>query len=244
MKTLRLYLFLGILAYSFIKVYGVELNYDAMIKRSDPWEYVNKIPRTSPNEFWLSIINNNKEYLKLKDKMDNPTKLYRQAANDYAFNRNRRVQLYNLQKEYNILLQNEITDSLTTLFGLEKIDRDAEFFFVDKDDLNANCDTYGKMRIYTMLVNSLTFPELIGVCAHEMTHHMLKHILASGYAALKKQKRNQIWAEIGTGLTVGVAVASQAYASVYGVQSNTDWGAYAQNVYYDYSNDAYHASVN
>lgn len=244
MKTLRLYIFLGIIAYSYINTYGVELNYDAMIKRSDPWGYVNQIPRIKPNEFWLSIIRNNKEYLKLKDKIDHPTKLYTQAANDYAFNRNRSIQLYNLQKEYNILLQNEITDSLTDIFRLEEIDKDAEFFFVDKQDLNANCDTYGKMRIYTMLADSLTFPELIGVCAHEMTHHILKHILASGYAALKKQKKNQIWAEIGTGLTVGAVVASQAYASVYGVQNNTDWGAYAQNVYNDYSNDAYHASVN
>lgn len=244
MKTLRLYIFLGIIAYSYINTYGVELNYDAMIKRSDPWEYVNKIPRTRPNEFWLSIINNNKEYLKLKDKMDNPTKLYRQAANDYAYDRNRGIQYYNLQQEYNMLGRNEITDSLTVLFGLGEIDKDAEFIFIEKDELNANCDTYGKMRIFTGLANILSFPELIAVCAHEMSHHILKHILAREYSYLKKQKRNQVWAEIGTGLTVGAVVASQAYAGVYGVQSNTNWGAYAQSVYYDYSSDAYHASMN
>jgi len=240
----RVSILLGILISSLVNIYGVELNYEAVITRSDPWAYVNNIPRTRPNDFWSSIINNNKEYLKLKDKMDNPTKLYMQAANDYAFNKNRSVQIYNLQKEYNILLQNEITDSLTNIFCLKEIDNEAEFFFVDKDDLNANCDTYGKMRIYTKLANILTFPELIGVCAHEMSHHILKHILASEYAVLKKQKRNQIWAEIGTGLTVGAVVASQAYASVYGVQNNTNWGSYAQSVYNDYSNDAYHASVN
>lgn len=143
-----------------------------------------------------------------------------------------------------MLGRNEITDSLTTLFGLKDIDKDAEFIFIEKDDINANFDTYGKMRIYTGLANIVNFPELIAVCAHEMSHHILKHILATEYSYLKKQKRNQVLAEIGTGLTVGAVVASQAYAGVYGAQSNTDWGSYAQNVYNDYSNDAYHASVN
>ncbi|MBR5728807.1 MAG: M48 family metalloprotease [Prevotella sp.] len=240
----KIYVLVGLLACTCLETFGVELNYEAMIKRSDPWEYVNKIPREKPSEFWLSLINNNQEYLKLKEKMDHPTKLYTQAANDYAYDRNRKKQYYNLQKEYNRLLENEITDSLTKIFCLEEIDKDAEFFFVDVDDLNANCDSYGKMRIFTKLVNELTFPELIAVCAHEMSHHILKHILASEYSFLKKQKRNQVWAEIGTGLTVGAVVASQAYAGVYGTQNNTDWGTYAQNVYNDLSNDAYHASAN
>lgn len=228
----------------FIRTYGVELNYQAAITRSDPWTYVNNIPRTRPNEFWLSVTSHNKEYLKLKSKMEHPTKLYMQAANDYAYDRNNKKLRYNLEKEYHRLIENEITDSLTTLFGLEKIDKDAEFFFYDERDLNAFCDTYGKMRIFTMLADTLTFPELIGVCAHEMAHHILKHILARGYAVLKKQKKNEIWAEIGTGLTVGAVAASRAYASVYGVQNNINWGTYAQSVYYDYSYDAYHASVN
>lgn len=241
----RLYVIIGILAYSYIKVYGVELNYKAMIARSDPWGYVNNIPKTQPNEFWLSLINNNKEYLKLKDKMDHPTKLYLQAANDYAYDRNRGILYYNLQQEYNLLGRNEITDSFTNLFGLAEIDKDAEFIFIEKNELNACCDTYGKMRIYTGLANILTFPELIAVCAHEMSHHILKHILAKEYSFLKKQKKNQVWAEIGTGLTVGAVAASQVYAGIYGgVQYNTDWGAYTQSVYNDYSNDAFHASIN
>ena len=243
-KMKKTFVILGLLVYSFINTYGVNLDYEAMITRSDPWEYVNTIPRTSPYEFWLAITTNNKQYLKLKEKKDNPTKLYLQAANDYTYNRNLSIQLYNLEKEYNILIQNEITDSLTSIFGLEKIDKEAEFFFVDKNDLNASCDTYGKMRIYTMLADSLTFPELIGVCAHEMSHHILMHILATEYSYLKKQKKNQIWAEIGAGLTVGAVAVSQAYSGVYGSQSNTNWGAYAQGVYNEYKNDAYHASVN
>ena len=240
----RIYMIIVLLVCPFISTYGVELNYQAAITRSDPWTYVNNIPRTSPNEFWLSVTSHNKEYLKLKSKMEHPTKLYMQAANDYAYDRNITKKYYNLQKEYHILIENEITDSLTTLFGLKEIDKDAEFFFVDERERNAYCDTYGKMRIYTMLADSLTFPELIGVCAHEMSHHIFKHLLGRGYAVLKKKKKNQIWAEIGTGLTVGAVAASQAYASVYGVQSNTDWGSYAQSVYNDYNKDAYHASIN
>ena len=240
----RLYVLLGVLTYTCIETFGVKLNYEALITRSDPWGYVNQIPRNKPNEFWQSLLSNNKQYLNLKEKIDHPTKLYLQAANDYAYNRKRGIQYYNLQQEYNLLIRNEITDSLTSLFGLKDIDKDAEFFFIEKDDINAFCDTYGKMRIYTGLSNIVSFPELIAVCAHEMSHHMLKHILAEEYSFLKKQKKNQVLAEIGAGLTVGAVAVSQAYASVYGVQSNTDWGTYAQNVYNDYSNDAFHASVN
>lgn len=240
----RLYVLLGVMACTCIETFGVKLNYDAMITRSDPWGYVNLIPRTRPSEFWISLLSNNKEYLKLKEKMDHPTKLFMQAANDYAYDRKRGIQYYNLQQEYNMLGRNEITDSLSTLFGIKDLDKDAEFIFVEKDEINANCDTNGKMRIYTGLANILSFPELIAVCAHEMSHHFLKHILASEYSFLKKQKRNQVLAEIGTGLTVGAVAASQAYAGVYGTQSNINWGSYAQNVYNDYSNDAYHASVN
>lgn len=90
----RLYVLLGVLTCTCIETFGVKLNYDAMITRSDPWGYVNQIPRNKPNEFWQSLLSNNKQYLNLKEKIDHPTKLYLQAANDYAYNRKRGIQYY------------------------------------------------------------------------------------------------------------------------------------------------------
>ena len=42
---MRKFIIIGVLVYSYTNIYGVELNYEALIKRSDPWEFVNKIPR-------------------------------------------------------------------------------------------------------------------------------------------------------------------------------------------------------
>lgn len=69
---------------------------------------------------------------------------------------------------------------------------------------NASVTPLGVVRITVPLSQMLTPDELIAVIAHEVAHYRLLHTEINFYATSRKERNNEIWAGVITGLTAGV----------------------------------------
>lgn len=103
--------------------------------------------------------------------------------------------------------------------GAKEVEGNAVIRIVKDDEPNAYALPDGRLFINSGLIrlDSLTYEGLLGVCAHEMAHYVLKHAATRFYKMEKKAKKNKILA----GITAGVNVAAAGYAASQGV--DTDW---------------------
>ena len=96
-----------------------------------------------------------------------------------------------------------------------------KFKIAANNEFNASTFPDGYILINTGLFSKLNYNELLAVSAHELVHYMFNHSLANEYAYIKKQKSNQLWAEIGGALIVGANAFADGYsAGITGQQQN------------------------
>lgn len=112
-----------------------------------------------------------------------------------------------------------------------------KFKIAANNEFNASTFPDGYILINTGLFSKLNYNELLAVSAHELVHYMFSHSLANEYAYIKKQKSNQLWAEIGGALIVGANAFADGYsAGLTGQQSNN--GQYYAVMYQGIIDDA------
>ena len=100
---------------------------------------------------------------------------------------------------------------------------DVDFFVVNDNSPNAGMYPEGTCEINTYwLSNSANLEELVAICCHEIGHFIMQHKLHDAWKTVKASKRNQIWAQIGTGIAMGAYAGSQMYASQYGVAQSSE----------------------
>lgn len=119
-------------------------------------------------------------------------------------------------KKYNELLR--LIEEVTQVRSSYKM---VDFFIVRDNEANACMYPEGTCKINTGLIeNAKNTDEIIGVIAHEIAHYVLQHTMNDFWRTAKAVRRNQTWAEIGTGLAVGAYAYSQMNAAQYGVQQS------------------------
>lgn len=108
---------------------------------------------------------------------------------------------------------------INELTGIKDVFPDVSFFVVSDEEANASMYPNG-----TCVINSGIFDiadnqqEIVGVLAHEIAHYVLCHSLNDNWRTAKAVRRNQMWAEIGTGLAMATYAGSQMHNAQYGVQ--------------------------
>lgn len=96
---------------------------------------------------------------------------------------------------------------------------------------NAFATPYGDLYLTDGLINLYHFNKamLLGVCAHEATHFICKHLLVGLWKQEKKEKKNELLA----GIAAGVNVAGHGVAAIsYGVSYDQDyWDSVEKSAY-------------
>ena len=219
-------------------VFGQNSEIKMCINKYDVWKAIKDIPKNTPVEFWKAVVDNNnrvKSIMKALDKEDK-TLLESMNAIDYFFS-NANIK-ENTTFKYHMEGRKLFRD-----LGVERVLEKQPVKFIINDDLNANMDAVGQMRIYTGCMDRLSYEELLAVCAHETAHFMCQHVLSRIWKSAKKEKRNKMWADIGASLFIGTMAATSGYAGANG-QDVTHFNniiANADIIYYgayDYANDA------
>lgn len=219
-------------------VFGQNAEIKSYINKYDVWKVIKDIPKNSPEEFWKAVVTNNnrvKSIMKALDKEDK-TLLESVGLIDYltsnaGTNENTTFKYYMEGKK------------LFRDLGVEKMLEKHPAKFIVDDDLNANMDAIGQMRIYTGCMERLSYEELLAVCAHETAHYAFQHVLSRFWKSAKKEKRNKMWADIGASLVIGTMAATSGYAGANGqdVSHFNNIIANADIIYYgayDYANEA------
>lgn len=93
------------------------------------------------------------------------------------------------------------------------------FALSDMSVPNAFVSSSGAVFVTESLVDMVDFEELLGILGHEIAHYKLLHAEVNYYAKKKKERKNEVWAAIGTGLyaaanAVGPALSASAGMSV------------------------------
>lgn len=109
--------------------------------------------------------------------------------------------------------------------GVLKVHSNTKLYIIDSPDINA-CST-PDMRIFLftgLFMDGMTYPQILGICAHEFAHCLLQHAKINTYETIKKEKTNNIIA----GVSAAVQAGSAMYSATNGVKS--DWDAINQNI--------------
>lgn len=76
-----------------------------------------------------------------------------------------------------------------------------QLIIINDPDPNAFVLPDGSVYVHHSLLQMLDTEEILGVLAHEIAHHKLKHAEIEYYAQQRKERRNEIWAGIFAGLS-------------------------------------------
>ena len=116
----------------------------------------------------------------------------------------------------------DVINFLYKITAIHDVYDNVEFFVVDDKEVNASMYPEGTCIINSGLIeNSANVEEMVAVVAHEIAHFVLWHIVNDSWRTAKAIRRNQTWAEIGTGLAMGAYAASQINNAQNGVQQST-----------------------
>lgn len=108
--------------------------------------------------------------------------------------------------------------SLLEELGALSVFSDTKLYVVNNTIPNARTLPDGRIYLNTgLFVDGMTYPHILGICAHEFAHFLLQHAKIHYYNYCKKERNNKITAAI-TSATNAIA---NGYAAANGVE--TDW---------------------
>lgn len=102
--------------------------------------------------------------------------------------------------------------------GIIENHRKCPIRIINDNTYNASMDPMGQLRINVGTIRTLSYEELMAVCAHEIAHLACMHTFDEALKSERKQRRNRFWAELEAGLLVGAAAASAGYGIANGVE--------------------------
>lgn len=110
--------------------------------------------------------------------------------------------------------------------GALKVFSGTKLYIVNDEETNAFVTPDGRIYLNSgLFVDGMTYPHILGICAHEFAHFILQHAKVHCYEAIKKERKNNIIA----GVSAAIQAGSAMYAASNGVES--DWTEIEQNVY-------------
>lgn len=231
--------FIIVLIFSTVSTYSTAQTSSVkkIIKKYDAPYLRSALTRGFPTDYWDHIITNDKRVIQYNEAVEKNDKALGEALMALAY------------AEDHIIPDNTVTGDKTVLskliedLGIRNLADKKPIKIIKDDEINASMDYTGQMRINSGCFDKLSYQELLAVCAHEMAHYTCVHVLSRVWKTAKKQKRNRMWADIGTSLAVGVMAATSVYGGYNGqdvshfndIISNAD---ILYNSAYSYSDDA------
>ena len=177
---------------------------------------------TTPLDFWKQVYKQDTDLSKYTKALERHNKTASAAYNDVV---KECLDLPEYQKKWNFDHKSvhKVTEELTKHFCLRDIKGltncyKMEILIAMCDDINAVAMPNGVIMIYggMLLSEQFSYEEIKAVCAHEITHLMLRHIELEIYKYNKKSKRNKMWADIGTLAAMTANAYGQAQMEIYG----------------------------
>lgn len=193
--------------------------FDRLINKYDVIEYVKLLDQKKPDLFWEVVCRHNKTLNRLYEDIKNKKPLARDAQNDLY-----EAILFSLDYYNNLPISFEnqfVADTLIKRICVKDIFSDAKMYVVEDNDINAFACPDGKIYITTaaIMCDSISVEGMIGICAHETVHVLLRHSLDRAYSYRKRENRNKIIA----GVFSAVDVAANAYAQANGAVVDESW---------------------
>lgn len=183
------------------------------INKYDVTCYIKDIMKGYPDVFWTAIGTHNKRVEEIGKAIESGNKTALKTA-DYLIELCATMQYY----DFTANGYSDLTDRIARDLGIEEEHRKTPIRIINDDTYNASMDPMGQMRINTGTIRTLTYEELIAVCAHELAHLACMHTFDRAWKSEKKKKRNRFWAGLETGLLVGAAAATAGYGIANGVE--------------------------
>lgn len=204
-------------------------SHKSILSKNDIIKYLPETSDGKAESFWNHVVTDNKEFLETVDKIFNKKGGSAKTARETIAKALGQSEAYYADDAK--LLVN-VDSAKYDVLGNTKFADDIHIYYLDYDDVNAFCTPSSNVYVYSGLLNSLPKDKIytcfLGVLAHEFTHGLLHHALIAQYKIAKKEKQNQLVADIATGL----AVAHDSFSKARGTESvipNT--GEYSSKVH-------------
>lgn len=195
-------------------------NFEKYIKKFDIIEYIRDIDNYNPALFWDAVAKNNEQLTELKNKIQKGNKIANSAMHEVCMG----AQSYTSYDDIFVMVpeMQYIADSLAANLGLS-----IKICIISDEEQNAFVTPNGCIFVTNSLVTKATYPQLLGICAHEVAHYILQHQILNVYAQKKKLRNNKITAAIAS----ASIAAANIYASANGVAVNDDTGNFAEGMF-------------
>lgn len=174
--------------------------------------------------FWDGVWRNNVRFSKFMEAVKKGTPAIKKAFQGLAEAHRANAQL---SSSFEIIATNKdsLLMPLYNELGATKVSDNIKLLLVRRDDMNAFACPDGEIYINTgLLRDSIGFAEVLGVCAHELAHYVLQHAYVNAYTVAKREKRNEIYSAIAS----GIRVAAAGYAEANG--AHQDWKAVNKDI--------------
>lgn len=205
--------------------YGQNKKFDKILEKHDIREYIQDIPIGDTKSFWDTLWRTNEPLAMLIKANEKRSEAYIAASKEMYD-----ASVYS-QPYYSSLNRYDagyITDTLLVYTGVKQVYPDCTIDIIEDSEANAFCSPDGSVFLTDALVDELNanFTQLMGICAHEMSHFFLMHAFVSSY---QTQRKYQINSAIGAA-TSAVVVAANAYAQANGATTSESWDSVNQTI--------------
>ena len=181
---------------------------------------IKNVPENEPVLFWKTLKREHPQNVKMIKALNNNNKSMMEALGSLP--KIRGIRNYVINKSVKSNKANNLTNLLENVTKISVAYPDVKMFVVNDDSPNAGMYPDGTCEINSYwLSNNASIEELIAISCHEIGHFIMQHRVRDTWKTVKAAKRNQMWAQIGTGIAMGAYAGSQIYAAQNGVaQSN------------------------
>ena len=186
------------------------LNYDVI-------KYLPEVSDGKADSFWKYINDNNKDFQSLINRINTKGGSAKKAKETLSSLLSQNEYYYKSITKYNA----HIDSFKYIILGDLPVAHTASINYLDYDEINAFCTPKMNVYIYDGLLKALPQDSKIGmpcfyaVLAHELAHGMFQHSLVAMYKRFKKEKSNELFASIATGM----AVFNDSYSKARGTEN-------------------------
>jgi len=183
------------------------------IKKYDVIHIVKNLPKGNPEMFWDAVHNQNERVREIGKAIEGGNKTALQTAESL-------IELCAITQHYDDTVEgySDLTERIAKDMGIEDEHRKRPIRIINDNTYNASMDPMGQLRINAGTIRTLSYEELMAVCAHEIAHLACMHTFDEALKSERKQRRNRFWSELEAGLLVGAAAASAGYGIANGVE--------------------------
>lgn len=209
------YFLLTVLCITFFSISFAQSN-KSILSKNDILKYLPEKSDGNPGSFWNHALNDNKEFLDLMDKILNKNGSSAKKARENIASALGETEAY-YAKDATILAK--LDSAKYDVLGNNSVSNSIHIYYLQYPETNAFCTPQTNVYVYSGLMDALPQEHIyvcfLGVLAHEFAHGLLHHALVHQYKIAKKEKQNELVADIATGL----AAYHDSYSRARGTES-------------------------